>query len=116
VPASEPATNCIYLCPAGEKLTHHAIYNDKKGMRRHIYKQPRSACRTCALREQCASKKPAAGWRRSITRIEESSITFNSTKPFTVRNLDSCFHSHDCSIGSKCVSITVSLQPGSAGR
>ena len=34
----------MYLCPAGEKLTHHAIYNDKNGVRRHVYKQPRSAC------------------------------------------------------------------------
>ncbi len=33
----------IYLCPAGEKLTHHAVYNDKNGVRRHVYKQPRSA-------------------------------------------------------------------------
>ena len=65
----------IYLCPAGEKPTHHAIYNDKDGERRHVHKQLRSACRTCAYRDQCASKKPAVGWRRSITRIEEPSVT-----------------------------------------
>ena len=63
------------LCPAGEKLTHHAISSDKNGVRRHVYKQPRWACRTRALRDQCASKKPAADWRRSITRIEEPSAT-----------------------------------------
>jgi transposase len=72
---SYDAERDIYLCPAGEKLTHHAIYNDKNGVRRHVYKQPRSACRTCALRDQCASKEPATGWRRSITRIEEPSAT-----------------------------------------
>jgi transposase len=72
---SYDAERDIYLCPAGERLTHHAIYNDKNGVRRHVYKQPRSACRTCAYRDQCASKKPAAGWRRSITRIEEPSAT-----------------------------------------
>jgi len=65
----------IYLCPAGEKLTHHAISNAKNGVRRHIYKQPRWACRSCAYRDQCASKKPAADWRRSVTRIEESATT-----------------------------------------
>jgi transposase len=72
---SYDAERDIYLCPAGEKLTHHAIYNDKNGVRRHVYKQPRSACRTCALRDQCASKKPAASWRRSITRMEEPPAT-----------------------------------------
>ena len=41
----------IYLCPAGEKLAHHAIYNDKDGERRHVHKQLRSACRTCAYRD-----------------------------------------------------------------
>jgi Transposase DDE domain len=65
----------IYLCPAGEKLTHHAISNAKNGVRRHMYKQPRWACRTCVHREQCASKKPPADWRRSITRIEEPAAT-----------------------------------------
>ena len=65
----------IYLCPAGEKLTHHAVSNAKNGVRRHIYKQPRWACRTCVYREQCSSKKPAADWRRSVTRIEEPAAT-----------------------------------------
>jgi transposase len=65
----------IYLCPAGEKLTHHAVSNAKNGVRRHIYKQPRWACRTCGYRGQCASKKSAADWRRSITRIEEPAAT-----------------------------------------
>jgi hypothetical protein len=72
---SYDAERDIYLCPAGEKLTHHAIYNDKNGVRRHVYKQPRSAWRTCTYRDQCASKKPAAGWRRSIARLEEPSAT-----------------------------------------
>jgi hypothetical protein len=65
----------IYLCPAGEKLTHHAIGNVANGVRWHMYKQPRWACRTCVHREQCASKKPAADWRRSITRLEEPAAT-----------------------------------------
>jgi transposase len=65
----------IYLCPAGEKLTHHAVSNAKNGVRWHIYKQPRWACRTCVHRNQCASKEPAADWRRSITRIEEPATT-----------------------------------------
>jgi transposase len=65
----------IYLCPAGEKLTHHAVSNAKNGVRWHVYKQPRWACRTCVHRELCASKTPPPNWRRSITRNEEPAAT-----------------------------------------
>ena len=56
----------IYLCPAGEKLTYFAIYNDANGVRRHAYRPAKSACRSCAYRDQCASKKAPASWRRKI--------------------------------------------------
>jgi transposase len=72
---SYDAERDIYLCPAGQKLTHHAVSNGNNGVRRHIYKQPKWACRSCAYRDQCASKKPAADWRRSITRLEEPAAT-----------------------------------------
>jgi hypothetical protein len=65
----------INLCPAGEKLTHHAVSNAENGVRWHVYKRPRWACRTCVHREQCASKTPPANWRRSITRNEEPAAT-----------------------------------------
>ena len=65
----------IYLCPAGEKLTYFAIYNDANGVRRHAYRPAKSACRSCAYRDQCASKKAPASWRRKITRIEEPAAT-----------------------------------------
>ena len=66
----------IYLCPAGEKLTHHAVSNAKNGVRRHVYRTTADGlAATCVYRDQCASKKPAAGWRRSITRIEEPAAT-----------------------------------------
>jgi hypothetical protein len=65
----------IYLCPAGEKLTYFAIYNDANGVRRHAYRPATSACRNCAYRDQCASKKAPASWRRKITRIEEPAAT-----------------------------------------
>ena len=65
----------IYLCPAGQKLTHHAVYNEDNGVRRHVYKGPKRACGTCVHRDQCASKNPGADWRRSITRIEEPAAT-----------------------------------------
>jgi Transposase DDE domain len=61
--------------PAGEKLTHHAVSNAKNGVRWHVYKQPRWACRTCVHRELCASKTPPPNWRRSITRNEEPAAT-----------------------------------------
>jgi transposase len=65
----------LYLCPAGEKLTYFAIYNDTNGVRRYAYRPATSACRSCAYRDQCASKKAPASWRRKITRIEEPAAT-----------------------------------------
>ena len=65
----------IYLCPAGKELTYFAIYNDVNGVRRHAYRTATSVCRSCASRDQCASKKAPASWRRKITRIEEPAET-----------------------------------------
>jgi len=64
----------IYLCPAGEKLTI-MLFECKERSALAPIQKPRWACRTCVHREQCASKKPAADWRRSITRIEEPAAT-----------------------------------------
>jgi transposase len=70
----------IYLCPAGEKLTYFAIYNDTNGVRRHAYRTATSICRNCAYRARCATKKAPASWRRKLTRIEEppSTIAFKA--------------------------------------
>jgi transposase len=65
----------LYLCPAGQRLTHHAILNRGHGVRTHVYKAPKAACRCCAYRDQCASKKAPPDWRRSITRLEEPTET-----------------------------------------
>src|SRR5580658_5494089 len=65
----------IYFCPAGEKLTYFAIYNDTNGVRRYAYRPATSACRNCAYRDQCATKRAPASWRRKITRIEEPAAT-----------------------------------------
>src|SRR5258706_486436 len=40
----------IYICPAGEKLTHH-FTNEENGLVLHHYWT--NACRTCALKAQC---------------------------------------------------------------
>ncbi len=40
----------IYICPAGEKLTHH-FTNEENGLVLHRYWT--DACRTCALKAQC---------------------------------------------------------------
>ena len=64
----------VYLCPAGQRLTHHAILNREHGVRTHVYKAPKAACRCCAYRNQCASKKAPPDWRRSITRLEEPAV------------------------------------------
>ena len=57
-----------FTCPAGETLTHRAIQNREHGVRIHVYRAPREACRSCALRSQCAPPKARPAWVRSIAR------------------------------------------------
>ena len=51
---------------------HKAVLDRGHGVRTHVYKAPKAACASCVYRNQCASKKPTPQWRRSLTRIEES--------------------------------------------
>jgi hypothetical protein len=60
-----------FTCPAGETLHHQALLNRGNGVRTHVYRAPKRACANCALRDQCAPKKPRSQWVRSITRLEE---------------------------------------------
>jgi transposase len=69
------ANQDCFTCPAGQLLTHHAILNREHGVRTHVYKAPKAACRSCLHRGECASKNPRPDWRRSITRIEEPAPT-----------------------------------------
>jgi len=64
-----------FTCPAGEILTHRAIQNREQGVRVHVYRAPREACRTCTLRSQCAPQKARPAWVRSISRLEEPAAT-----------------------------------------
>jgi transposase len=65
----------VYLCPAGKRLTLYTIKEQENGVRTHIYKASKAACRPCEFRDQCGPKKRRAGWRRSITRSEEPAAT-----------------------------------------
>src|SRR5437660_6843244 len=56
----------IYICPAGEKLTHH-FTNEENGLVLHRYWT--NACRTCALKAQCTK-----GPQRRITRWEHEYV------------------------------------------
>src|SRR5271163_285002 len=69
------AAQDVFRCPAGETLRHRAVLNRGHGVRTRVYRAPKEACHTCALREQCAPPGARPGWRRSITRIEEPSET-----------------------------------------
>ncbi len=64
-----------FTCPAEKTLTHRAIQNREHGIRIHVYRPPREACRTCALRSQCAPPKARPAWVRSISRSEEPAAT-----------------------------------------
>jgi transposase len=64
-----------FTCPAGETLTHQATQNREAGVRIHVYRAPQEACRSCALRSQCAPQKARPAWVRSVTRSEEPAAT-----------------------------------------
>lgn len=64
-----------FTCPAGETLTHQATQKREQGLRIHVYRAPREACRQCALRSPCAPQKARAAWVRSISRREEPAAT-----------------------------------------
>jgi hypothetical protein len=69
------AAQDVFRCPAGEALRQRVVLNRGHGVRTRVYRAPKEACRTCALREQCAPPGARPAWRRSITRIEEPSET-----------------------------------------
>jgi transposase len=69
------AAQDVFTCPAGELLQHRAVLNRGNGVRTHVYRAPKEACRTCALRGECSPPNSRSAWRRSITRIEEPSET-----------------------------------------
>ena len=64
-----------FTCPAGEKLTRHATQSRANGLRIHEYRAPKAACRSCALRNQCAPPKARPEWVRSVARSEEPATT-----------------------------------------
>jgi len=69
------AEHDCFTCPAGEKLTRHATQSRANGLRIHEYRAPKAACRSCALRSQCAPPKARPDWVRSIGRSEEPAAT-----------------------------------------
>ncbi len=69
------AEHDLYLCSAGQQLTHKAVSDRGHGVLAHLYKAPAAACRSCVYRDQCASKQPRPRWRRIITRIEQPAAT-----------------------------------------
>ena len=64
-----------FTCPAGKTLTHQATQNRTQGLRIHVYRAAKAACRSCALRSQCAPQKARPAWVRSIARNEEPAAT-----------------------------------------
>jgi transposase len=64
-----------FTCPAGERLTHQATQKRAQGFRLHVYRAPKAACRSCALRRQCAPQNARPAWVRSISRNEEPAAT-----------------------------------------
>ena len=69
------AEHDVYLCPAGKRLTLHVVKNGEHGVRTHVYRAPKAACRSCALRDQCGPKKKKPDWVRSVTRSVDPAAT-----------------------------------------
>ena len=64
-----------FTCPAGETLTRQATQNREAGLRIHVYRAPKAACRACPLRRQCAPPQAGPAWVRSVSRSEEPAAT-----------------------------------------
>ena len=64
-----------FTCPAGKILPHRTLQNREHGVRIHVYQAPQEACRTCALRRQCAPPNARQQWVRSISRLEDPAAT-----------------------------------------
>ena len=65
----------IYICPTGEKLTHH-FTNEENGLVLHHYWT--NACRTCALKAQCTK-----GPQRRIKRWSTSTLSMPCRRAWT---------------------------------
>src|SRR6204780_3945848 len=66
------AARDVYTCPAGNLLTLLTVREQENGVRTIVYRASKTACRRCALRDQCGPKKQRPGWARSISRNEDS--------------------------------------------
>ncbi len=60
----------VYICPAGERLTHR-FTNVEKGLtlRRYLTANGSGACQTCAIKDRCTEGK-----QRRITRWEHEHV------------------------------------------
>ena len=70
----------IYICPAGEKLTHH-FTNEENGLVLHHYWT--NACRACALKARCTK-----GPQRRIKRWEDEYVVDGYVQARLDRNPD----------------------------
>ncbi len=61
----------LYVCPAGQKLSHRGLQHDRQGVQRHRYQVSASQCRACPHQAQCCPVKPGQPVRgRMIVRTE----------------------------------------------
>jgi transposase len=57
------AARDLYVCPAGQELTHQGTRRHQAGVRYHVYEAAARECRGCASRARCCS---GAGARRIV--------------------------------------------------
>ena len=65
--------------------------NRAQGLRIHVDRTAQAACRSCALRTQCAPPKARPAWVRSMARKEEPATTLafkvKMSTPVSVRRV-----------------------------
>ena len=49
-----------FTCPAGQTLTHQATQNREHGVRIHVYRAPKEACRNCPLAQPVRAAEGAS--------------------------------------------------------
>lgn len=57
------AARDLYICPAGQELTHQGTRRHQAGVQYHVYEAAARGCRSCASRARCCS---GAGARRIL--------------------------------------------------
>lgn len=64
------AEHDLYVCPAGQELSHRGVKHDRAGVERHQYRAKASTCRACPFQSQCCPTPGKSPQGRMIVRSQ----------------------------------------------